>query len=566
MNEICQPSPNTYVKWRAPLLGAEWFVRSRGIHAGTPVTRIGFSKHSLSNNFLLGPVRCLQLPILFEFQSAITAIIAMSDNDSSSDDGLEDLFDNARISEKGLAKLAANEVTDKKTILLFTTSDINALKLAVADKARLINLISSLKPKPAEPEPKPVPVIPETKASVKSADSIDSSGSLGVDVDAQVGVQVQLPGQSTGANQQFGIAEVAAFLAGRPVPPELNAALNALPALPSRPSAPPLNALGQVVVCPTQPDVPGLFPAVNTDPAQQAARYDRHLPYLPPCVPSAYQQSLPSQLPTYLPMLGNHSQIPTRMSTTQSLNRDLQLQQHYAGYQNSVLRDFSNINNIQRSNAGEGQLFLPVNFVSHIRGSGTRTDDEELMKTESGASLYLSTSNTPRKVVPEKLNRGLFFGANARILARLIPSLTPEIAIYLDYLRQIGDLFVNYTSQSVYCLDHEHRFEVVELGKAWNEINPMLALNVLKKKDVGHVSTSSSTAMSKSTSGSKPAKSDKSDSKSYGVLPICWQWNQPEGCKYPTCRYHHKCNVEGCGGPHPAWKHHFQTDAKAKSP
>ena len=74
------------------------------------------------------------------------------------------------------------------------------------------------------------------------------------------------------------------------------------------------------------------------------------------------------------------------------------------------------------------------------------------------------------------VNQGLFF-ANARILARLIPNLTPEVAIYLDYLRQIGDLFINYTSQSVYCLDHEHPFEVVEKPKPFNEICPMLALN-----------------------------------------------------------------------------------------
>ena len=296
-------------------------------------------------------------------------------------------------------------------------------------------------------------------------------------------------------------------------------------------------------------------------------RYDRQLPYLPPAVPSAYLQGYSQQFPSFMPpLLGSQSSVPTRMSTTQSLSRDHQLQQHYAGYQNSVLRDYSNINSIPRLNAGEGQLFLPVNFISHIRGSGSRTEDEELMKTESGASLYLSTSNTSRKVVPEKLNQGLFFGANARILARLIPSLTPEIAIYLDYLRQIGDLFVNYTSQSVYCLDHEHRFEVVELGKAWNEINPMLALNVLKKKDLNHVSSASAVSSgSKPAVGHKSAKSDKSDTKSYGVLPICWQWNQPEGCKYPVCRYHHKCNVEGCGGPHPAWKHHFQADSKAKT-
>jgi hypothetical protein len=69
--------------------------------------------------------------------------------------------------------------------------------------------------------------------------------------------------------------------------------------------------------------------------------------------------------------------------------------------------------------------------------------DEELMKTDSGASIYLSHPQS--KVQPEKLTQGLFLGANARILARMIPNLTPGVAIYLDYLRMLGDLLVNYT-------------------------------------------------------------------------------------------------------------------------
>ena len=45
----------------------------------------------------------------------IIAIIAMSDksdSEDSTDDGVEELFDAARISEKDLAKLATHEVTD----------------------------------------------------------------------------------------------------------------------------------------------------------------------------------------------------------------------------------------------------------------------------------------------------------------------------------------------------------------------------------------------------------------------------------------------------------------------
>ena len=94
---------------------------------------------------------------------------------------------------------------------------------------------------------------------------------------------------------------------------------------------------------------------------------------------------------------------------------------------------------------------------------------------------------------PEKLSYGLFFGANARILARLVPNLTPELACYLDYLRKIGDLMLNYTTSSVFLLDHEHRFEVVEQpDKKWNCIDQGLLMNVLKKREVS-TATSTST-------------------------------------------------------------------------
>jgi hypothetical protein len=47
---------------------------------------------------------------------------------------------------------------------------------------------------------------------------------------------------------------------------------------------------------------------------------------------------------------------------------------------------------------------------------------------------------------------GLFCGAYATILARLVPYLTPELAAYLNYLWKLGDLMVHYTTR--FLLDH----------------------------------------------------------------------------------------------------------------
>ena len=210
-----------------------------------------------------------------------------------------------------------------------------------------------------------------------------------------------------------------------------------------------------------------------------------------------------------------------------------------------------------------------MNFISHVRGS-SRSQEEELLRTEGGSKITISHGNAGRKIDPEKLSQGLFLGANARILSRIIPNITPDIVVYLDYLRIIGDLLINYTPQSVYVLDHEHRFEVVELNHQWNQIDPMLSLNVLKRRDASSitspvVSTKSSNSNANSAKSSKSDSKAKSDSTSYGETPLCWQWNQPDGCKHAKCRYVHKCSVAGCGAAHPAWKHNFRSQSSSQS-
>jgi hypothetical protein len=114
---------------------------------------------------------------------AIIAIIAMSEKSTDSDDsvdGLEELFDAARISEKGLAKLSAHEVTDKRTLLLLTSEEIGGLKLAIADKARLNNLLISLRPNPVEE--------PTSKAPTKESPTSDVSTAGNVSTENQVPV------------------------------------------------------------------------------------------------------------------------------------------------------------------------------------------------------------------------------------------------------------------------------------------------------------------------------------------------------------------------------------------
>jgi hypothetical protein len=472
---------------------------------------------------------------------------------------------NTSLSEPGIKKLVSQEVVDKKALLLLTDADITACKLGVGDRAKLAEAVDRLRPRG-----KPQPVKTHADEQGGAVGGKDDAASVKTNVDGspiQTPVDVNgapdvngalLPGQ-VGVKTQFSIDEVAAFLAGQAIPAELQASMNVIrgtqalvPGTSTDPTTfqrPNLNLHGPQF----QTAISGLQTPQR---APNLATYCRPAPFLQPRYPAATGFQ-PSTVPIYSPSATPY--MPGRFNTQTSGNQDHQLQQWSEGYQRTALRDLLTINECGQyiANPGEAPLYLPINFVSHLRGN--RVDDEEILQTSSGSKLYLSQGS--KKISPDKLTQGLFFGANARIVSRMIPNLTPELAGYLDYLRKIGDLLVNYTSASVYLLDHEHRFEVVELGKNWNCIDPTLSLNILKKKELSNVASGTSKT---SNSSSSAVKSDfKSDKRS---MVICWQYNQPDGCQFhPNCRFRHICNIVACGQDHPAYKHVFRPSTKDQS-
>jgi hypothetical protein len=357
--------------------------------------------------------------------------------------------------------------------------------------------------------------------------------------------------QPAAGSQTFSFQEVASFMAGGIVPQNLQIEANnihsaGLPGqqpLSGTPSCmqqgTPQSQVQQSAVSPLQSAFAGLQ---LQDPSRALGQvnqgvYSRGESSQPRYQPPSYasRDSYMQAVPLYS---AQNNLMPSRQSSVQ-----------VDAYGRTVLRDLLGINECQLPKQGEG-LFLPVNFCSHVRGS--KGEDEEILQTPTGSKLYLSPSG--KKITPEKLNQGLFFGANARILARLVPNLSPELALYLDYLRQLGDLLLNYTSTSVYCLDHEHRHEVLESGRPWNEINSSLQLNWLKKKDaVVPNPTLPSRAQGRPNSlFARNALASKSQI-------ICYLFNSAEGCPFgATCKFLHKCSVEGCTESHSALKHGFR--------
>jgi hypothetical protein len=538
----------------------------------------------------------------------------MSEEPTSDDFDIRLWLIEQNVSEPGLKKIQKNEISDQKLLLELTMLDITHLKLGVGDRRRLIGGIDALRKTVstgAQPLESVSPVVdqlprntvdPTSSGEGTSGNLVGSSGTgsvngapSGPSVNAvsgggsavgatpNGGSAVSSAGSSgTEVTQKtnFTIDEVSNFLAGSVLPQNLLSSVAQAQARQNQlsvqnsvvtPVVSPVVSDPRTLECGRPPFLPPHFPPLNNGhfPVQhlQNASPGNVNPAWLNRFPYNHQQNQQpwfggnTTIPVYSPQ--RPAFVPSRLTAAVA---DPSLQQFGDQYHTASLHDLLTIN---ECNAGVGrqgeQLFLPCNFVSHVRGS-TRTDDEELLTTVSGSKLYLSNN---RKVAPEKLSYGLFFGANARILARLIPNLTPDLAAYLDYLRKLGDIMVNYTASSVFLLDHVHRYEVIEEGKTWNYIDPSLSLNVLKKRDAsvssqGQSNSTVSRANTVSRLGGNSNSQQRQTQRSTTV--ICWLFNQHEGCTYGAgCRFLHICNIVACGADHPAYKHVFRGQSTNQS-
>jgi hypothetical protein len=502
----------------------------------------------------------------------------MSEHGNENEDEVEfsitKWYADSHISVAGLKKLQSHEVKDLESLLLMTDRDISSIKLAAADRAKFDKSVSLLRGAEKLPPPPPPEGDPHELSRRHSEQSLPASSSSQGQSQSGDGPPIPpIPPIPVIQASQFSLNEVAAFLAGKPLPENLRQTVVNLSGVdpvqqpniqlppPSLPNVqyPPPSITGYTGASTGANAIqhPSLTSSLQQAFAglslQDCTQYQTSPTRSTPQLPGQYPQQQPVTVVPCSPSsycVNHAAYLPSGTSAVNPISRDPSLQSLTEQYQRTSQRDNLNINSC---NPRQGEpLYLPVNFCSHLRGN--RCDDEEILRTESGAKLYLSHNS--KKLQPEKLTQGLFFAANARILARLVPNLTPELACYLDYLRQIGDLLVNYTSVSVYQLDHEHRFEVAELGCPWNTIDSTLALNWLKKKD----------AIQSSTSARGVAPSSKSNSAQKQSLPACcWQYNQPSGCQFPNCKFPHLCNVPGCRKDHPSYKHVFRNQVKSNS-
>jgi hypothetical protein len=159
------------------------------------------------------------VPELVGFRTVLMAEAIQVEQDEEVFD-YENWLETTSLSAGGRTKLAKAEITDLKSLLLVLSADILALKLASGDRAKFSKSIGLLRAKEKASE----------EIQPSSADSTPPVSSAGVlPVSDSSGASVTLPPPSdfsnAGNTQKFGIAEVAAFLVGRTLPPNLQTAV-----------------------------------------------------------------------------------------------------------------------------------------------------------------------------------------------------------------------------------------------------------------------------------------------------------------------------------------------------
>ena len=432
----------------------------------------------------------------------------------------------SKLTEAGRKKLTLNAIVDYESLVYVTGRDIANFKLAAGDHSKFERHLSLLKTGKAEL------TVEVTHHANGPRDQEPGQAALVTQSQANVTGGTQPSGQQT-----YNFQEVAEFIAGANIPPTLQVEANRLHALTLPPSAtlpfPP--SLSDQPRAESQLQQPGA--SLQTALSGLQLNGQGPLGQVVQGVYSRIQPTLPYQHQLVARTFRDSNLAIVQLYTAQAQpSRQSSLQYGLPQtdiYGRGAIRDLLGINECQPSRTGEG-LLLPINFCSHVRGS--RGEDEEILETPNGSKLYFSRAHSSKKITPEKLTQGLFFGANARILARLVPNLTPELVLYLDYLRQLGDLLLNYTSTSVYSLDHEHRYEVAEQGTPWNEINSSLSLNLLKKKDQNAQSGSTATV---NRAQNRPASSlFARNALAAKSQVICYLYNQVDGCPFGVkCRF-----------------------------
>ena len=347
-------------------------------------------------------------------------VMSTGEKDNDVEFDIKKWLSETRISDAGVKKLFLHEVRDFESLILMSHADIASIKLATADRAKFLHavdgLVSSRKPQLEGDKPTGTD---SSGIAVKNISETEKP-----DLNREPAAPVTLP-------SQFSLSDVAGFLAGKPIPENLqqtivnlghqeviskNPNLNLPPVNVNVPPPSLSNYAGTAVGSnPVQhPALPAslqsafaglsLFeqtssptfdraqPQLQQLPQHLSARpvvasYERGHPTLQQQQYQPLQSTYSSNIPTYnspYNQLQNSAFVPSRQNTLQTLDRDSYLQSQASGYRQSAFSDSQILNSCVPVRPGES-LYLPVNFCSHLRGH--KSEDKEILCTENGTKL-----------------------------------------------------------------------------------------------------------------------------------------------------------------------------------
>jgi hypothetical protein len=164
-------------------------------------------------------------------------------------------------------------------------------------------------------------------------------------------------------------------------------------------------------------------------------------------------------------------------ATTRSLGHGDALSGRARNYTQPLVSDLLAINDSSIDHIKGEKPYLPINFVSYLRGQ--HPDEESIIQTANGIDLVLR--DNLKKTTPEKLTYGQYLEASHRIFRLLAPALTQtEFEEYLEYMSEVGILLQIFTTSSVFSLDHLHRQDMYYKGRRWDNINHTLQFKAYK--------------------------------------------------------------------------------------
>ena len=232
--------------------------------------------------------------------------------------------------------------------------------------------------------------------------------------------------------------------------------------------------------------------------------------------------------------------------TTKSLDKDEELNALLDSMSDAHLRDLLSLNDSKPGSSsdkdgnskGEKPLLVPDHLSKHIYSD----ENEKTLIVKGDTEFVLRTHKAKKQ--PEEVSLPQWVSANARILKKNInngKANMQAVLEYLDYTIQFGDYCQLYTIPSMMLLDDAHRRRQSDEDSKMSDISQHQFRFLLKSRNQ---------AATGSTNVSQQSKSKKTDDRG---RPVCRDFNQSTGCRFPKCKYAHICLI--CKGNHPQFQH-----------